>query len=142
MLSAKRLRQHATLFGALLGVVALVSGLSVGVIGYLSQAADEGVRAGLAARAGGELAMRASLQLGEDPEPQDREVRAAIARTFLIDGRSIPIAVDRMVTGRADIAEIADGAPGVKKRAFVISLDGIEDRATLVGGDGRRHRTR
>ena len=39
MLSAKRLRQHATLFGALLGVVALVSGLSVGVIGYLSQAA-------------------------------------------------------------------------------------------------------
>ncbi len=134
MSSAKRLRQHATLFGALLGVVALVCGLSVGVVGYLSQAATAGVQSGLEARAGAELALRASLQLAEDPELQDREVRAAIARSFLIDGRAIPMTVERMVTSKADIAEIVDGSPGFKDRAYVISLESLEDRTTLVAG--------
>ena len=134
MLSAKRLRQHATLFGALLGVVALVSGLSVGVIGYLSQAATDGVRAGLAARAGGELALRASLHLADDAELQDRAVRAAIARSFLIGGRALPMSVDRTVTGKADIARIVDGEPGRLSRAIVMSLIGLEERATLADG--------
>jgi hypothetical protein len=134
VLSAKRLRQHATLFGALLGVVALVSGLSVGVVGYLSQAATAGVQSGLAARAGTELALRVSFLLDEDAERQDRDVRAAIARSFLIDGRVIPMSVDRTVSGKASIAGIVDGDPSILRRALVMSLTGIEERATLVDG--------
>jgi ABC-type lipoprotein release transport system permease subunit len=134
MSPVKHLRQHATLFGALLGVVALVSGLSVGVAGYLAQAADDGVRSGLAERSGAELALRASLQLAEDAELQDREVRAAIAQSFLIDGHAIPMTVDRTVEGKADLARLVDGVPDTLHRALVISVSDIEERASIVDG--------
>ena len=131
MLSAKRLREHAGLFGALIGVVALVAGLSVGMIGYLAQSADEGVRAGLASRAGADLALRASLALDPDAAKQDAEVRAAVARSF----PGISIAIDRTVSARVDLARLdADGESGGSYRAQVLSIPDLPERATLVDG--------
>jgi hypothetical protein len=131
VLSAKRLREHAALFAALLGVVALVSGLSVGVVGYLAQSANEGVRSGLASRAGAELALRASLALDADAARQDTEVRDAIAHSFA----GIPIAVDRTVGSRVDVARAKeDGSAASAVRAQVLSIPDLPDRATIVDG--------
>lgn len=130
MLSAKRLREHASLFAAVLGVVALVSGLSVGLIGYLGQSADDGVRTGLATRAGADLALRASLALDPDAGRQDVEVRAAIAHS--LDG--IPLTVDRTLSARVEIQEILDGVPQSRKRAVVLSIADLPEVASLVEG--------
>ncbi|MCU1417476.1 MAG: FtsX-like permease family protein, partial [Schumannella sp.] len=130
MLSAKRLREHAALFAALLGVVALVSGLSVGIIGFLAQSADDGVRSGLATRAGADLALRASLALDPDPTRQDAEVRAAIDRSM----QGLPIAVDRTVAARIDATEVTPGSPTTSHRVAMLSIPALPDRATLVDG--------
>ena len=131
MFSLKRLREQAGLFAAILGVVALVSGLSVGVIGYLAQSANEGVRAGLASRAGADLALRASLALDPDAEKQDAEVRAAVARSF----PGIRIAIDRTVSSRVELHRLEGGeVSGGSYRAEALSIPDLPERATLVDG--------
>lgn len=130
MLSAKRLREHAGLFAALLGVVALVSGLSVGVVGFLAQSADVGVRAGLASRAGADLALRASLALDADAATQDRQVRAAIQRSF----STVTFAVDRTIAAVVDVRKVKDGVPQIASRIEVESIHDLPDRADLIEG--------
>jgi hypothetical protein len=130
VLSAKRLREHLVLFTALLGVVALVSGLSVGVIGFLAQSANEGVRAGLASRAGAERALRATLQLDDDAEKQDAEVRAAITKSL----HGLPMDIDRTVSARADVSTIVDDVAQNERRTQVLSIPGLPERADLVDG--------
>lgn len=131
VLFAQRLREHVGLFAALMGVVALVSGLTVGVLGFLGHSADEGVRAGLATRTGAALALQASLGLDSDAERQDAEVRAAIARSM----QGIPVDVVRTVDSRADVVEIVDGTPGVTLRTLVLSVADLPTVATIVAGD-------
>ncbi len=136
MLSAKRLREHLVLFAAVLGVVALLSGLGLGIVGALTHAATEGVRDELATRAGSDLALRATLTLEADADRQDREVRAAIARSFRSDGSEIPLAVDRTVAGLA-FAQVADPdvpGPGIERKVEALSVPGFTERATLVDG--------
>lgn len=131
MLSAKRFREHAGLFAALLGVVALVSGLSVGVVGFLAQSADVGVRSGLETRAGADRALRASLALDADAQKQDSEVRAAIARSF----PHIGMDVDRTIGARIEISTLdADGVRHPLQRAQLLSIPDLPERATLVAG--------
>ncbi|MEO8094129.1 MAG: hypothetical protein ABI632_04255, partial [Pseudolysinimonas sp.] len=130
MLSAKRLRQHAGLFGALLGVVALVSGLSVGIIGFLAQSADDGVRSGLSVRTGAELALRVSMALDGDAAKQDAEIRAAIDRSM----QHLPFVVDRTIGARVDVARITEAGVEPSRRAAVLSIPDLPDRATLVDG--------
>jgi hypothetical protein len=126
----KRMREHATLFAALLGVAALVSGLSVGVVGFLARSADEGVRSGLAARAGTDLALRASIPLDADAPAQDAEVRAAIEDTM----RGLPAEVTRMVTSKLGIRTIDGGVPSIERRAVLYSIADLPDHATIIDG--------
>ncbi|HTL40171.1 MAG TPA: hypothetical protein VL294_01700, partial [Pseudolysinimonas sp.] len=118
------------MFGALLGVVALVSGLSIGVIGFIGQSADDGVRQGLESRAGADRALRASLALDADAARQDAEVRAAIRRSF----PGIRVDVDRTVGARVDIARIDDGVAANSRRVQVVSIGDLPERASLVEG--------
>jgi len=131
VLSGKRMREHAALFAALLGVVALVSGLSVGLIGFLGQSADDGVRSGLASRAGADLALRASISLDPvDAAGQDAEVRAAIASSM----GGLTVTVDRIVSGRVKSSVTVDGVLQPQHRAGVFSIPDLPERATLVDG--------
>jgi hypothetical protein len=132
LLSLKRLREHLGLFAAVLGVVALVSGLSVGVVGFLAQSASDGVRVGLASRAGADLALRASLRLDADAAAQDAAVRQAIDLSFAdVD---TPITIDRIVDGKVSLAAVVDGVPQLESTATALSITGLEDRADLVDG--------
>jgi ABC-type lipoprotein release transport system permease subunit len=129
-MSGKRMREHAALFAALLGVAALVSGLSVGVVGFLARSADDGVRTGLAERAGTDLALRASIPLDADGPTQDAEVRAAIERTL----RGLPAQVSRIVTSKVGVRVVEDGVPSIERRSVLYSIADLPGHATLVDG--------
>lgn len=136
MLFAKRLREHVVLFAAVLGVVALLSGLSLGIVGALTHASTQGVRDELATRAGSDLALRATLTLDADADRQDREVQAAIARSFRSDGTAIPLQVERTVAGQtfAQVATPGVPGPGVERKVEALSVPDFPGRATLVDG--------
>jgi hypothetical protein len=129
-MSGKRMREHAALFAALLGVAALVSGLSVGVVGFLARSADDGVRSGLAERAGTDLALRASIPLAAEGPTQDAEVRSAIERTM----RGLPAEVTRIVTSKVGVRTVEDGVVSIERRAVLYSIAGLPQHATLVDG--------
>ncbi|KQP56118.1 FtsX-like permease family protein [Agreia sp. Leaf283] len=77
-----RLRESAPILGAILVVVALVCAFSVATSAYLDRQATTGLRAELSAQTGEDLALRASLDIADDADQQDAEVRRAIAKTF------------------------------------------------------------
>src|SRR3954470_18095668 len=94
------MRERVTLFAALLGVVALVSGLGVGLVGYLSNAATQGVRVELGARTGADMALQFSLDRIEgQTDAQDERMRALILRRFA----GVPVSIDRTVGGTSSI---------------------------------------
>ena len=101
--SVKRLRERTTLFGALLGVVAIVSGLGVSLIGYLAYAETQGTRVELAARTGADSGLEISLPRDEDWQTQDARIRDLLALRFTQDGRSVPISVDRTVESSENV---------------------------------------
>ena len=150
MLTAKRMREHATLFASLLGVVAILCGLGVGLTGYLSSAATDGVRAELASRTGAAVGLQIALQRTSNAEGQDAAVRDAIAASFVTDGRPVPFEVERSVSSLssavpfvrldaagavADLAEDEDPAdPQADGRSIVLSIPDLADRTELVDG--------
>gem|GEM_PF-742868 len=137
MLSVKRTRERIVLFAALLAVVAIVSGLGVGLLGYLASAETEGARVELAAKTGTDVALQVSVTRADDPTAQDREMRALLARVFSDGGRQIPLTVSRAVSGAAPVvfsAMNADGTQGQATHVTVLSVPDLADRATLVDG--------
>ena len=81
-----RLRGSAPFLAAILVVVALVCGFSVATSVFIEDRATQGLRSELALRAGDDLALRASLDLADNAEQQDDEVRDAIAEQLAPTG--------------------------------------------------------
>lgn len=138
MRSVKRLRERATLFGAVLGVVAIVSGLGVGLIGYLAHAETEGTRVELAARTGSDSGLEISLDRDDDWQAQDGRIRELLAARFTAGGRGVPISVDRTVESSANVKLfLPEGraTPSGATSAVVLSVPQLDERAALVAGD-------
>ena len=131
MLAVKRTRLRAALFAAVFGVVLLLSGLGVGLSGFLAGAADDGVRAGLAALTGSDGAFRVTIPLAADADAQDARVRAAVRSAVRVDGHAVPMLVARDV----ETLEAAglDTGSGVVRSALA-SIPGLSQRALLVAG--------
>ena len=81
MLSVRRTRQHLSTFASLLVMVAIVSGLGVGLIGYLQNAATVGVRGALSTATGADAALRLGQSLADDGARQDRAIRDLITQS-------------------------------------------------------------
>ena len=81
MLVVRRTRVHSPLLAGVLGTAMLLCGIGVAIVGLVGAAVDDGARAVAAQHAGVDLALRVSLDLAEDPERQDSQVRAALARS-------------------------------------------------------------
>ncbi|THG30986.1 FtsX-like permease family protein [Naasia lichenicola] len=139
MLALKRLRPRAGLFLALFAVVLLLSGLAVGLTGYLSVAGNAGARTGLAALSGNDGGFRIITPLadGADAEAQDERIRAAIA-TLRGDGRALPVIVSRDIATRDSVSLESSGSaasPGPHAVGVTIaSIPDLEGRADLTGG--------
>ena len=131
LLPLKRLRQRSALFVALGSVVAIVTGLGLGLSGYLADAEDEGARVELATSTGADVALEASLDRVEDPETQDADMRAVLAETFQNDGQPIGTTVERYV---ATVSMVTFDHDGVEKRALFESLPDLTEVATLDDG--------
>ena len=134
MLSAKRIRERLSLFIALLAVVAIVSALSISVLGLLGSASTDGVRADLALRPGPALALRVSQLEGADPVAQDRAVRAVIKSELQYAGRPIGIEIDRTLAGEGSLDYTLVGGSEAVGRVVVASLPSLEERASIVDG--------
>jgi hypothetical protein len=139
------MRQHAGVFGSLLVVAAIVSGLALGVLALIDRAATAGVRDELAARTGEDGALRVSLLLTTDPESADAAVRESVADAFQRDGRDIPLTVHHEVRSAVSVpfevrGEVADEqAPD---HVVVASIPDLEAAAELVAGAGPPATTR
>ena len=130
MLSFRRARRHAAVLAAVAAVACVVTAASIGIVGMLAASADDGVRLGLAARSGADLALRASIAIADDAERQDQQVRQAIARTF---PRLSPTPeVTRSVAAELDVRSPA--APGEERAGLIASMPDLEQRAVLVDG--------
>jgi hypothetical protein len=123
VLAAKRLRKRAALFAALAGVSLVVSGLGVGLNGFIANAETAGVRDELASRAGADLSLEASLALDAQPAEQDAQMRALIARQL-----PASMTVTRMVTSKLPVRN-SDERPLV-----LFSIADLASVATLVDG--------
>lgn len=132
-----RMRERASLFGALLGVVALVSGLAVGLVGYLADAEVSGLRTELAAQTGPDAGLAMTLVRDADVVGQDEWVRGLIARQFVVDGRAIPLEVYRTSQSEKVVRFQPQDGPAVDpaaSRAFVASIPDLADHSRLVAG--------
>lgn len=126
------MRESAGLLGAVLVVVALVAGLSVALLGFLAQQSTDGVRSGLADRAGSDLAFRAGLPLASDADAQDAQVRDAIHGSF--DPTGAVIDVTRHVDNRVVLISGLGQPEPVRGSAIVASYEDFADRAEIVDG--------
>ncbi len=150
MLTTKRMREHLALFASLLGVVAIVCGLGVGLTGFLATAATDGIRADLASRTGSAVGLELSLVRAPDAEAQDVEVREAFAAAFTTDGRPVPFEIDRSVSAlstavpfvrldaEGQLADPGEGEdpldPDADGRSIVLSIPDLQERSELVDG--------
>jgi len=135
--SVKRLRERTTLFGALLGVVAIVSGLGVSLIGYLAYAETQGTRVELASRTGSDSGLEISLPRDEDWQTQDERIRELLALRFTQDGRSVPIGIDRTVESSENVKIVLPDdlpTPSGAGSAVVLSVPQLDERAGIVDG--------
>ncbi|AYF96984.1 FtsX-like permease family protein [Protaetiibacter intestinalis] len=126
------MRRHAGVFGSLLAVAAIVTGLALGVLGIIDRASATGVRAELADRTGEEGALRATLRLTGDPVSSDTRMRAAIADTFRDGDREVPVTVrHELRSGRAvPFTRVDPGdAAASDAPAATLALAGIPDLA-------------
>jgi hypothetical protein len=127
-----RTRQRGGLLATLFAVVAIVSGLVVGVGGYLAEAEATGVSAALAESAGPEAGFVFILEPAADTVEQDAAVRALLARAFRDGGRDIPLTIDRSVV--VDKPVPFSAADSSSDRVIVQGISGLPERATLVDG--------
>jgi hypothetical protein len=132
VLSLTRIRESAALLGAILAVVALISALAVGMVGFLAQQATDGVRAGLATRAGADLAFRPALRMAANPETQDAEVRAAVVRSFAPTG--VDMAVSRTVEMHVTLRTTEDDGTDREWSGLAASYQDLRERVELVDG--------
>lgn len=132
MLAAKRMRRRAAVFVAVFGVVALLSGLSVGLSGYLDAASSTGARAGVAGLRGIDAGFRVVTPVKADASAQDAAVRADVRQAVRADGRPVPMIVTRdVVSGNAIAFDRATGGP---VRSSVAAIPDLRSRARLVAG--------
>jgi hypothetical protein len=143
MLAAKRMREHAALFASVAGVTAILAGLGSGLLGYLAAALDNGVRTAIQSSAGESGALRITLDLTDDPDDQDRRMRALLAEVFDSGGR-LPLEVIRtesigqgveLVRPGAEEPEDPDAEPIT---TAVVTIPDLETTAALVDGDWAR----
>jgi hypothetical protein len=125
------MRQHAGVFGSLLVVAAIVSGLALGVLAIIDRASTAGVRTELAARNGEEGALRLSLRVG-DVERADAAVRALIAEQFQQSGRSVPLTVRHEVRSATSVPFVRPD--GSSNNVIVATIPELESASTLVDG--------
>ncbi len=117
------------MLAAILVVVALVCGFSIATTVYIDQQGTAGLRSELETRAGADLALRASLDLADNAQQQDDEVRAAIDRTFASTG--IPFDVTRSIDKEAYFKIVATDESGP---AMAATIPDIDSRVTFVSG--------
>lgn len=132
MFSVARLRASTATLLSILAVMALVTGFSIGTSAFLDAQGGRGVQAGLATRAGADVALRASLTVAENPDRQDEAVRAAITRTFA--GTGVPFAVDRTVSSHVTVRPDADAAEPEDRGGSAASVPDIDDLVVAVSG--------
>jgi hypothetical protein len=125
-----RSRQRAHLLAALAGIVAIATGASVGILGLLDERATDGVRLAFAQRPTADRGLLLSLPLGDHPDSQDADVRAAIDRDF---GTSdAPIDVTRVVDARLRLTRGTGGGAGRDVR--LATMPDLHARVTIVDG--------
>ncbi len=128
MLLLKRMRRRAVVFAALLAVSALVSGISLGILGYLGAAEVSGVRAELSEGSGADVALELGLPTEADASAQNERVRALIDRVFVNGDRMLDPQVTRSVvtTGPAPLS--------IGPKAYAASIPDLDSHADLVAG--------
>ena len=135
MLSVTRVREALSVFASLLGVIAIVSTLAVGVLGLLESAATGGVRGDLATRPGAELSLQLSQARAEDAAAQDAAVRSVIAAQFRSSGAPITLEVDRSLASSGLLTVTLPSRPDEPAQLVAgASLAALSDRATIVDG--------
>jgi hypothetical protein len=125
------MRQHAGVFGSLLVVAAIVSGLALGVLAIIDRASTTGVRTELTARNGEDGALRVSLRVGDVPRA-DAAVRTLIAEQFQQSGRSVPLTVHHEVRSATSVPFVRPD--GSTNNVVVATIPELESAATLVDG--------
>jgi len=132
VLAAKRMRRRAAVFVALFGVVALLSGLSIGLSGYLESASSTGARAGVAGLRGIEAGFRVVTPVARDAAAQDARIRADVRDAVRAGGSPVAMIVSRdVVSGNAIAFDRAAGGP---VRSSVASIPDLPSRARLISG--------
>lgn len=112
---------------AILIVMALVCAFSVAVSVRTEWQATAGLRAELATQAGDDMALRASLDIADNAEQQDAEVRAAIART--LESTGVEFETARTLEGGAILS-----AGDMSGPAEALTIPDLESRATFDAG--------
>ncbi|CAN5266247.1 hypothetical protein BH11ACT5_BH11ACT5_28010 [soil metagenome] len=128
MLLLKRTRHRAIVFAALFVVVGLVSGVSIGILGYLGAAEVDGVRAQLAQRSGADVALELSLTTEPDVPAQDARAKALLGRVFSDGDRMLGLTVTRSSVSTNPV-QLSTGV-----KAFAASIPDLEANADLVDG--------
>ncbi|HEY4152467.1 MAG TPA: hypothetical protein VGM38_04035, partial [Pseudolysinimonas sp.] len=135
MLALKRMRRRTGLFVAVFGVVVLLSGLGVGLSGYLAAAATSGARVGVAALTGANGGFEVSMPLASGraaQSAQDSRVRATVRATVRADGHPVAVSVIRdIVTPNSVELDPPTGAP---VRAALASIAGLASSAQVISG--------
>ncbi|GMA93168.1 hypothetical protein GCM10025869_36970 [Homoserinibacter gongjuensis] len=139
LFSLTRMRQHAGVFGSLLVVAAIVSGLALGVLALIDRAAAAGVRGELATHTGEDAALRLSLLLTTEETAADAAVRGLLADAFQRDGAPIPVSVQHEVRTTLGVpVERLDttGLEGEDATASIVAatIPDLASAATLVAG--------
>ena len=132
MLVVRRTRVHSPLLAGVLGTAMLLCGIGVAIVGLVDAAVDDGARAVAAQHAGVDLALRVSLDLAEDPERQDAQVRAALARSLV--GLSAPWSVDRTVAGEVRLTSPGRDGSTEERAVTAVSIGDLAGRVDLVAG--------
>jgi len=131
------MRRRAAVFVALFGVIALLSGLSVGLSAYLESASSSGARAGVVGLRGIDAGFRVITPVAADAAAQDAQVRADVPRAVRAGGDPVPMIVSRdVVSGNAIAFDRAGGRP---VRSSVASIPDLTSRARLISGTWPRN---
>lgn len=133
------MRQHAGVFGSLLVVAAIVSGLALGVLALIDRAAAAGVRGELATHTGEDAALRLSLLLTTEETAADAAVRGLLVDAFQRDGAPIPVSVQHEVrtTLGVPVERLDTTVPeGEDATASIVAatIPDLASAATLVAG--------
>lgn len=110
----------------------LLCGVGLAIVGQVDAAVDDGARAVAGRHAGADLVLRVSVDLADDADRQDEQVRAALADS--LDTVSTPWSVDRTITADVPLTVAAAGASGSKRVVTALSVADLSARADLVAG--------